>query len=108
MVLALTVPSLDKVDLEQLTPQLPKSALFVFGPADMPSAQYGVADLRKFASGVSRVEVPSSSHVATWISLPGSAYLSASLATATSNSLPFGLQGNESKAAAETLRVLAT
>lgn len=107
-VLTPTMPSLNKVIVEQLTPQLPKSAVFVISPADMPAAQHGVADLREAASGVFGVEVPGSSHVATRISVPGSAYVSASLATAPPSSLPLGLGGNASKVVAERLRDVAT
>ncbi|GAK65688.1 uncharacterized protein PAN0_009d3906 [Moesziomyces antarcticus] len=107
-VLTPTMPSLNKVIVEQLTPQLPKSAVFVISPADMPAAQHGVADLREAASDAFGVEVPGSSHVATRISVPGSAYVSASLATAPSSSLPLGLGSNASKAVAERLRDVAT
>ncbi|KAI3479985.1 hypothetical protein L1887_57883 [Cichorium endivia] len=107
-VLTPTMPSLNKVIVDQLTPQLPKSAVFVISPADMPAAQHGVADLREAASGVFGVEVPGSSHVATRISVPGSAYVSASLATAPPSSLPLGLGGNASKVVAERLRDVAT
>ncbi|CBQ73802.1 conserved hypothetical protein [Sporisorium reilianum SRZ2] len=106
-VLSPTLPNVNKVILEQLTPAMPKSAVFFVNPADMVEAQQGVADLRTSPSEVFGIQLPGSTHVATRITVPGSAYVSASLLTP-SSAIPFGLGGPSAKAVAAKLKDIAT
>lgn len=107
-VLSPTLPALNKVILEQLTTQMPKSAVFLVNPLDMAELQHGVADLRSSAWKVFEVQIPGSTHVATHVTVPGSAYISASLASAASNSLTLGLGSYSAKAIASKLKEVAT
>lgn len=108
VVLSPTLPAVNRVILEQLTAQLPKSAVFFVNPVDQAEAQQGVADLRNLNTEVFGIQIPGSSHVATRVTVPGSAYVSASLVSATSSSIPFGFGGPSSKAIAARLKDVAT
>lgn len=105
-VLTPTMPTLNKVIVEQLTPTVPKSAVFVISPQDMLEAQHGIEDLR--SSEVFGVQVPGSAHVATRVHVPGSAYISGSLVNAPSSSLLSGLSGSSAKATATKHKDIAT
>lgn len=110
-VLSPTLPSVNRVILEQLTPNMPKSAVLFVNPTDMADAQRGVAELRTSPTEVFGIQLPGSWHVATRIAVPGSAYVSASLVNAptTSTTIRFGLGGGSSaKAVAAKLRAVAT
>ncbi|SNX82164.1 uncharacterized protein MEPE_00870 [Melanopsichium pennsylvanicum] len=108
VVLSPTLPAANKVILEQLTPQLPKAAVFFVNPSDMKAAQNGVEDLRSLEPQVFGIQIPGSTHVATRIDVPGSAYVSASLANATSSPLRFVVGGSSAKRIADKLRVITT
>ncbi|SPO25642.1 uncharacterized protein UTRI_03007 [Ustilago trichophora] len=109
VVLSPTLTAVNKVILEQLTPRMPKSAVFWINPRDLTEAERGMADLRRLNSQVFAIQIPGSCHVATRIEVPGSAYVSASLADATSRWMPFGLLGSSSssKAIAAKLQQVA-
>lgn len=84
VVLSPTMPNINKVILQELTPQLPKSALFFINPIDMADAKSGVADLLASSSDIFGVQLPGSSHVAAKIDTPGAAYISTSMITSAS------------------------